>query len=112
MKKTFWTFVLCCIILGTMYSNELKVVAVESVQTSQESMGSSEVATPYFWGHYTKTVVRYFIESDPIPESIYYEEYVEEHNGTFSGTLKRVNIEYTSYGTVAVTYSGELYGHM
>lgn len=112
MKRTFWTFALCCIILGTMYSNELKVVAVESVQTTQESMVSNEDASPYFWGHYTKTVVRDYLPSDYIPDSIYYEEYAAEFGGTFSGTLKKVNTQYTLAGTVAVTYTGELYGHM
>ena len=39
-------------------------------------------------------------------------EYAAEFGGTFSGTLKKVNTQYTLAGTVAVTYTGELYGHM
>ncbi len=111
MKKTFWMWILCCCILGNLCMNSMSVKAVEAGNASV--CGESEIATPYFWGHYTKTLIKYYTNTEAMPNSIYYEEYREDFGGTFSGTLNKVNVVLMSNGwQYEVTYSGELYGHM
>lgn len=41
---------------------------------------------PFFYGHYTKTITRYYSFSN-IPQTYYYEEYNSNFEGWFSGTL-------------------------
>ena len=111
MKKTFWVLVLCCCLIATTPMGLLNAEAAQLTIFGQEISGSNGDVSPYFWGHYTKTIVRYYSRTDTIPDTIYYEEYVPEHNGTFSGTLRKIEIR-EDYTQLRVTYSGELYGHM
>ena len=111
MKKTFWVWVLCCCLITTTPMGLLNAEAAGPVILGQEILGSNGDVSPYFWGHYTKTIERYYTKTEVIPDTIYYEEYVPEHNGTFSGTLSKVSIR-EAYNQLCVTYRGELYGHM
>lgn len=111
MKRTLWIWVLCCSILGNLCLNSLPVKAMETEGISAYS--ESESAAPYFWGHYTKTLVKYYSTTDVVPNSMYYEEYRADFGGTFSGTLNKVNVILMPNGwQYEVTFRGELYGHM
>jgi len=111
MKKTFWMWILCCCILGNLCMNSMTVRAIDAENTSVCS--ESESAAPYFWGHYTKTLVKYYSITAAIPNSIYYEEYRSDFGGTFSGTLNKVNVTLRANELqYEVTFMGELYGHM
>ena len=67
--------------------------------------------TPNFYGHYTKTITRYY-EFGNIPQTCYYEEYNNDLGGWFSGTLTLQSATLTGDNWYECVYSGEIYGQM
>jgi len=74
------------------------------------SSNANNVA-PFFYGHYTKTITRYY-DFGSIPQTYYYEEYNSDLGGWFSGTLTLQSATLAGDNWYECVYSGEIYGQM